>query len=49
MKTNVRLLAYRLLRKYEKEKFILREDVDSVLSFWTIKIEDSSKNSCGEL
>ncbi|HBT99535.1 MAG: Sun protein [Thermotoga sp. 47_83] len=33
MKTNVRLLAYRLLRKYEKEKFILREDVDSVLSF----------------
>ncbi|PLV60242.1 16S rRNA (cytosine(967)-C(5))-methyltransferase [Thermotoga sp. KOL6] len=32
MKTNVRLLAYRLLRKYEKEKFINREDVDSVLS-----------------
>jgi 16S rRNA (cytosine967-C5)-methyltransferase len=33
MRTNVRLLAYRLLRKYEKEKFISREDVDSVLSF----------------
>lgn len=32
MRTNVRLLAYRLLRKYEKEKFLDREDVDSVLS-----------------
>ncbi|MCD6551042.1 16S rRNA (cytosine(967)-C(5))-methyltransferase [Thermotoga sp.] len=32
MTTNVRLLAYRLLRKYEKERLIGREDVDSVLS-----------------
>lgn len=42
---NVRALAFRILRKYESEKFISREDVDDVLSV----LEDRDRRFLKEL